>query len=562
MTYLSILRQYWGHKEFRGIQHDIIRSIGSGHDTLGLMPTGGGKSITFQVPALAMHGICIVVTPLIALMKDQVQALRRRGIKAAAIYSGMSHAEIVTTYDNCILGDYKFLYISPERIGTELFRTKLCHMSISFITIDEAHCISQWGHDFRPSYLQVAIIRQLAPDAPILALTASATPEVVEDICLQLRFRPDHRVCRMSFHRPNLVYTVRHTDNKYTEMLHILQCVPGSSIVYTRSRQQTLDLAKYLQDNGITATSYHAGLPQVTKDAQQQRWQRGDCRVMVATNAFGMGIDKPDVRTVLHFETPDSPEAYFQEAGRAGRDGLRAYAVLLYEERDAQKLINRIRESYPDPDYIRKVYEDTCYYLRMAMGDGQGITREFDLQEFCYTFHHFPVQAHNALVLLSRTGVIRYTEDEEVSSRLMFALSRDELYQFHEHTEQEESIIHALLRKYSGIFSEYIYIDEQLLARDTALDPHQVYLTLKQLAHAGVLYYIPRRHTDYITFLSRRIEKEEIPLPPDIYSDRRTQYEQRIQAMLQYATDPDIDHAAFLLRYFGEGRDEKGETRS
>ncbi|MBP5381083.1 MAG: ATP-dependent DNA helicase RecQ [Bacteroidaceae bacterium] len=552
MTYQSILRQYWGYDKFRGIQHDIIKSIGSGHDTLGLMPTGGGKSITFQVPALAMHGICIVITPLIALMKDQVQALRRRGIKAAAVYSGMSHAEIVMTFDNCVLGDYKFLYISPERIGTELFQTKLRHMPISFVTIDEAHCISQWGHDFRPSYLQVAVIRQLVPDAPILALTASATPEVVEDICLQLRFRPGHRVCRMSFHRPNLVYTVRHTDNKYAEMLHILNRVPGSAIVYTRSRQQTVELAKYLMDNGITATNYHAGLSQDVKDTQQQQWQRGDYRVMVATNAFGMGIDKPDVRTVLHFETPDSPEAYFQEAGRAGRDGLRAYAVLLYEERDAQKLLNRIRESYPEPEYIRKVYEDTCYYLHMAMGDGQGVTREFDLQDFCYTFHHFPVPARNALVLLSRTGVIRYTENEEVNSRLMFALSRDELYQFREHTEQEECILHALLRKYSGIFSEYIYIDEHLLARETALDPHQVYFALKQLAHAGVLYYIPHRHTDYITFLSRRIEKEEIPLPPEIYSDRRAQYEQRIHAMLQYATDPAIDHAAFLLQYFGE----------
>ena len=552
VNYQSILKRVWGYESFRGIQQEIIESIGAGHDTLGLMPTGGGKSITFQVPALAQEGICIVITPLIALMRDQVISLRRHGIKATAVYSGMTHSQIVTALDNCILGDYKFLYISPERISSELFQIKLRHMKVSFITVDEAHCISQWGYDFRPSYLQIAVIRAIVPNVPVLALTASATLEVVEDIQRQLHFHDGGKVCRMSFERKNLTYIVRKSNDKLAEMIHILRSVPGAAIIYTRNRQQTQDLAKYLTNEGITATNYHAGLPQVKKDERQNGWQDNTYRVMVATNAFGMGIDKSDVRLVIHYEIPDSPEAYFQEAGRAGRDGKQAYAILLFDSSDCKKLLKRVGETFPEPDYIRRVYDDMCCYLEMAMGDGTGVTREFNLQEFCYQFHHFPVQAHSALLLLDKTGIIRYMEDEEVVSRLMFTLQRDELYRLRERSETEELIIHALLRKYTGLFVEFVYIDEYLLAKETGLKYNDVYLTLKDMERLGILRYIPRKRTNFITFTCRRIEKEEIILPPEVYKDRRTQYERRILSMIQYVTDTERCHSRFLLSYFGE----------
>ena len=555
-NYLDILKSNWGYDSFRGIQQEIIESIGSGHDTLGLMPTGGGKSITFQVPALAMEGTCIVITPLIALMKDQVHSLRKHGIKATAIHSGMTHDQIVTALENCILGNYKFLYISPERIGTTLFQTKLRHMRISFITVDEAHCISQWGYDFRPSYLQIAVIRQFVPEVPVLALTASATPQVVDDIMRQLHFREGNRVCRMSFERKNLTYVVRQTDDKFREMLHILSSVPGSAIIYTRNRQQTQELAEYLIANGITATNYHAGLPQVHKDERQEGWQQGQYRVMVATNAFGMGIDKPDVRVVLHYEIPDSPEAYFQEAGRAGRDGKLSWAVLLFDRYDCQKLLRRVGETYPDADYVKRVYEEMCYYLQMAIGDGTNVTREFNLQKFCYQYKHFPVQAHSALLLLHNAGYIRYTEDEEVTSRVMFSVTRDGLYQLNERPEAQENIIHELLRRYPGIFSTFVYIDEFLISKETGLEYDAVYLGLKELAHAGIIEYIPRKRTNYITFVTRRIERDEIVLPHYVYKDRRTSYAQRITAMIDYVMQNDICRSRYLLSYFGEQANE------
>ena len=385
-SYKEILKRYWGYDDFRGIQREIIESIGLGHDTLGLMPTGGGKSITFQVPALAMEGVCIVITPLIALMKDQVHHLRRRGIFAAAIYSGMQHDEILRTLDNCILGRTKFLYVSPERLSSELFVTKLRHMRISFLTVDEAHCISQWGYDFRPSYLEIANIRTLLPDIPVLALTATATPQVVDDICEKLTLHATQNaphstfnVFRMSFERANLTYLVRHVADKEQELIHILSHTNGAAIVYVRSRRRSKELATALVKAGLEATFYHAGLESDDKDQRQQAWTADRTRIIVATNAFGMGIDKPDVRLVVHYDCPDSIEAYFQEAGRAGRDGQQAYAVLLYNNSDNSKLQQRIDDNFPPREYIRQVYEHLAYYYQIALGDGFGITREFNI---------------------------------------------------------------------------------------------------------------------------------------------------------------------------------------
>ena len=386
--YKKILKQYWGYDSFRGIQQEIIESIGAGKDTLGLMPTGGGKSITFQVPALAKEGLCIVVTPLIALMKDQVQNLRKRGIRALAIYSGMNRQDIVTTLENCIFGNYKFLYISPERLDSELFRTKLKKMNVSMITVDESHCISQWGYDFRPAYLKISDIRELLPDVPILALTATATPEVVSDIQVRLGFKQEN-VFRMSFERKNLAYIVRTTDNKSDELLYILKKMPGSAIVYVRNRRKTKEIAELLKNEQITAEFYHAGLDDAAKDIREQLWKSGKSRVMVATNAFGMGIDKADVRLVVHMDLPDSIEAYFQEAGRAGRDGEKAYSVVLYSNSDKTRLQKRIPDSFPEKEYIREVYEHLQYYYQMAMGDGVGCMRPFDIEDFCRKFKHF-----------------------------------------------------------------------------------------------------------------------------------------------------------------------------
>ncbi len=516
------------------------------------MPTGGGKSVTFQVPALARPGICLVITPLIALMKDQVQGLRRRGIKAAAIYSGLTHEEILVTLENCIFGDYKFLYISPERISSPLFQTKLRHMQVSFITVDEAHCISQWGYDFRPSYTRIARLRTLVPHAPVLALTATATPQVVDDIRRQLQFRPGSRTLRMSFERENLAYVVRHTEDKQGELIHILKSLPGPAVVYTRSRKGCRETANLLLAEGITATCYHAGLNNVEKDERQTAWLKGDVRVMVATNAFGMGIDKPDVRLVLHLDLPDSPEAYFQEAGRAGRDGRAAYAVLLYHKSDRTKLLRRVPDTYPDKDFIRQVYEHLCYYYQLAMGDGFNVTREFDLDEFCRRFRHFPVPVDSALKILSRAEYIDYTEEQESASRLLFLLPRDALYRLHDQPEDYERVIQTLLRTYGGLFSDYLYINEAAVAKLTGLTPERVYEILTSLDRRKIVHYIPHKRTPYITFLCRRVEAERVVLSPAVYEERKANYEARIKAIIDYASGADTCRGQSLLRYFGE----------
>ena len=551
--YLQILKQYWGFDNFRGIQRDIVESIGSGKDTLGLMPTGGGKSITFQVPALAQEGVCIVITPLIALMKDQVQHLRNRGIMAAAIYSGMSRPEIVTTLENCILGDTKLLYVSPERIASPLFITKLGHMKVSFITVDEAHCISQWGYDFRPSYLHIADIRRLKPDAPVLALTATATHQVIDDIQDRLSFSQKN-VFRMSFERKNLAYVVRETEDKIGEMTHILQTMKGCSIVYVRSRKQTKEISDLLNKNNISATFYHAGLEPRVKDERQKLWSNDEVRVMVATNAFGMGIDKPDVKMVIHITAPSSIEAYFQEAGRAGRDGQKAYAVLLHQKSDNAKLRKRIDETFPDKEYIREAYNHIAYYYQIATGSGAGYTNLFDIDRFCRNFHHFPTLLLSALKILQRAGYIECDMDPDASCRLMFLVDRDKLYRIPSASENEERLLNMLLRTYSGLFTDYAYIDDELLAHRAGLTRQQVYLIFKSLNQRHIIHFIPQRKLPTITYTVDRVDGDQLILGPDVYDDRKEQFTKRIEAVIAYANNQDQCRSRQLLAYFDEQR--------
>ena len=547
----QLLKQYWGYDSFRGIQEEIINSISENKDTLGLMPTGGGKSITFQVPALAKDGLCLVITPLIALMKDQVQNLRKRGIKALSIYSGMSRQDIITTLENCIFGNYKFLYISPERLDTEIFRTKLRKMKVSMITVDESHCISQWGYDFRPAYLKIAEIRELLPDVPVLALTATATPEVVKDIQARLHFRREN-VFRMSFERSNLAYIVRKTDNKTGELLHILRSMPGSAIVYVRNRRRTKEITELLNNEDITADFYHAGLDDATKDIRQHRWQSGGSRVMVATNAFGMGIDKPDVRIVIHMDLPDSIEAYFQESGRAGRDGQKAYAVILYAKADKTTLHKRIPDTFPEKEYIKDVYEHLQYYYQMAMGDGLDCVREFNIEDFCRKFKYFPVPVDSALKILTQAGYLEYTGEQDNTSRLLFTIQRDELYRLREMGDDMDKLIQTVLRSYTGVFTDYTYINEDSLAIRTGLTRRQIYEQLVHLAKLRIVSYIPRKKTPYIIYTRERIEAQLIHISPEIYEERKARYETRINAMLEYVTNDTLCRSRMLLDYFGE----------
>ena len=558
MNSLDILKQYWGYDSFRGIQSEVIESILGGRDTLALMPTGGGKSICFQVPALMREGLCIVITPLISLMKDQVQQLKSRGIKAEAVYSGMMRDDIVRVLDNAVLGGYKLLYISPERLSSDLFIAKLERMQqLSMIVVDEAHCISQWGYDFRPSYLQIARVRQLLPsdDVPVLALTATATPKVVDDIQERLGFRAKN-VFSMSFERKNLIYVVRETEDRAGEMLHILQGVPnGSAIVYTRTRQQTVDVARFLEEHGITASNYHAGLTNAEKDYRQINWTKNRVRVMVATNAFGMGIDKPDVRLVIHYNMPDSIEAYFQEAGRAGRDGKNSYAVMLYNHQDLRTLQRRVGENYPDLDYVRQTYENVAYFLQVGEGEAKGRTFYFPMETFCRTFKQFPVQTESALQLLTNAGYLEYHEEQEFKSALHFILRKEELYRIYTADEQTDLLIQTILRTYPGVFAGFVYIEETHLSHLTGMTADQVYQRLKDLHHQRVIDFIPHRQTPTVGYPIARVDTSLVGLPDMVYADRKADFQQRIDQLAHYVTSTDTCRSRMLLEYFGEHND-------
>jgi len=548
--YLDILKQYWGYDKFRALQGDIIQSIASGKDTLGLMPTGGGKSLTFQVPAMAMEGLCIVVTPLIALMKDQVENLKKRGITAAAIYSGMTQNDIMLTFDNAVYGAYKFLYVSPERLTTPIFMQKIKQATVCIIAVDESHCISQWGYDFRPSYLRIADIREILPDVPVLALTATATPEVVEDIQKQLNFR-EPNLFQKSFHRSNLAYVVRTVENKDENLLKILNSVPGTSVVYVRNRKRTKEIAEFLKINGIAAENFHAGLKNDSKDDKQSRWKSGETRVIVSTNAFGMGIDKAEVRTVVHMDLPDSVEAYFQEAGRAGRDEKKAYAVLLYNNGDAVKMRKRVTDTFPGKEMVLKVYEALGNYLEMGVGSGLDKVFAFDIGDFCAKFKLPILISYNCLKILQQAGYIELTDEQDSSSRVLFTVKKDDLYKTKQ-TPDQDRLIHILLRSYTGLFTDLAGISEETIAKRLEWTRDKVYEQLVGLAKEHIIQYIPRKKTPFLTFVREREATERVVLGKEAYDDRRERYIARVKSVLDYAKEENICRSQMLLSYFGE----------
>ena len=513
------------------------------------MPTGGGKSITFQVPALTMDGTCLVVTPLIALMKDQVRELRARGIKATAIHSDLTTDQVLAALDNCIMGSYKLLYVSPERLSSPLFLQKLAHLRLSFITIDEAHCISQWGYDFRPSYLQIANFRRLYPQVPVLALTATATPEVAEDIQHQLLF-PQPNVFSMSFRRQNLAYEVQEVSDPYRSLCQLLGEQPGSAIVYMRNREKCRQLSQQLEKDGFTATFFHAGLHSMDRNQRQEEWLSGKVRVMVATNAFGMGINKPDVRLVAHLNLPDSLEEYFQEAGRAGRDGKPSRAVILYNNSILSAHNKRINNAFPPVDYVQRVYECLCFFFSIAMDDGLNVTRQFDIYRFCTAYHMERMQVLGAMDLLERAGYVSLTDGDNVASRLFILASRNEL--LGALTPREQTYFLALMRHYGGLFVDFVYVDEGYISRECGEDADFIYQSLSSLSIRGLVHYIPRRKIPLVTFLRRRVEKENVVLSPQMYDQRKAVFQKRLDAMSHYCTDRETCRSQLLLSYFGE----------
>lgn len=544
----EVLHLVWGYDAFRAQQREIIGSALSGQDTLGLLPTGGGKSLTFQIPGLILPGLTLVVTPLISLMKDQVDHLHRRGIKAAAIHSGMGSERIRQTLENCIYGRYKFLYLSPERLSSAFFLSRLQELGVSLIVVDECHCICQWGYDFRPSYLSIAGLRAQLPGVPVLALTATATPEVAEDICRRLGFGEGYKVFRNSFYRPNLSYSIRRTEDKEQMLLHILSHVPGSAIVYCRSRERCELIAQYLTQQGVGATHFHAGLTYTERELRQNRWMSGEIRVMVATNAFGMGIDKPDVRLVMHVSMPSSLEEYFQEAGRAGRDGAKAYAVMIQGRDDVTTLRRRIADSFPEKEYIYKVYNSMCNYLGIGEGEGFERSYDFDIDQFVRTFKMRPVQTLSAIEIMQVAGWLDYHRDD-TRSRLLILYTREQLYG--DHVGHDE-LFRALLRLYTGLFADYVFISEGDIARQMGVEPSEVYAMMSYLSYQGIIHYIPKKQIPRIHFRIRREDTQYLSLPRSAYEERCERLAERIDASIAYLQDDATCRSTLLLGYFGE----------
>lgn len=550
--YTEILKKYWGYPNFRPLQEEIIMSVADeGKDVLGLLPTGGGKSIIFQVPALAKDGLCLVITPLIALMKDQVENLKKRQIKAAAIYSGMSKGEIDIVLNNAVYAAYKFLYLSPERLATKLFLARLPDMNINYIAVDEAHCISQWGYDFRPSYLNIANIKEILPNVPFIALTATATPKVATDIQEKLEFKTKN-LFQKSFERKNLVYVVREVEDKNKYLLKILTKVQGCGIVYVRNRKKTVDIAKFLVENGIVADYYHAGVDAKVKDIKQKRWKQDKTRIIVSTNAFGMGIDKADVRIVVHYDLPDSPEAYFQEAGRGGRDEKTSYAVLLYQKADKININKRLKTTFPEIDEVKKIYNSICNYYEIPSNEGKGLIRPFNVRDFVTKFK-LPIHTVlSSIKILKNDGYLDLTEDNFAPSKIHFTVSRDDLYKYQIANKQFDNFIKLILRTYAGLFSNYIGIDEDFLAKKTHSKPEIVYAYLEKLSQNGIIKYIPQRKIPFLVFTSERLDNKSLIISKENYKNRKDRYLSRINAMLHYAESTTKCRSQLLLSYFGE----------
>ena len=547
----KLLEKYWGFKKFRDLQEDIIMSVLEGRDTLGLMPTGGGKSITFQIPTLAMDGMAIVVTPIISLMKDQVDNLLSRRIKAAYLHAGLSMAENRRVMEKCQNGNCKFLYISPERLQNDTFIDRIKTLKVCMIVVDEAHCISQWGYDFRPSFLKISKLRKVFKDVPVLALTATATPVVVDDIQEKLQFKT-HNVFRKSFKRENISYVVRGTTEKMSELVHIIKSVPGSGIVYVRSRKRTKLIADELKRQGISADHYHAGLSVEEKEDKQNKWKNDEIRIIVATNAFGMGIDKPDVRLVIHVDVPNTLEEYYQEAGRAGRDGKRSFAVMLVKATDKQVLHRHISEAFPEKDYIRKVYERVGNFLNVAIGEGYQQMIDFNFNLFCKTFNMPVLPTHNALNILTRSGYIQFVEEIETQSRVMILARKEELYNIPTTVPRCDEVLQALLRTYSGLFSDYVFINEDVISYRFGLPQETIYNSLLELTRLHILHYVPRKRTPFIIYTTSREEPQYVLIPKTVYEEQRERMEKRVEAVITYCYSSEICREKYLVEYFGE----------
>ena len=550
--YRETLARHWGYTSFRPLQEEIIGSVVSGRDTVALMPTGGGKSITYQLPAAARDGLCLVITPLIALMKDQIRVLKDLNIKAMAIHSGMTREEVEIAIDNCLYGDYKLLYISPERLDTPVFRSRLPRFNLNMVAVDEAHCISQWGYDFRPSYLRIAEIREMiSPDVPFLALTATATPNVVKDIVSRLRMK-DPAVLQTSFRRPNITYVVREVEDKNNYVINTLSRNRGSGIIYVRSRKRSREIAEMLIASGISADFYHAGLPQDMRDRKQKAWTGDDVRIIVATNAFGMGIDKPDVRYVIHWDSPDSIEAYYQESGRAGRDGKTAYAILLWSQDEKKKMTDSVGIKFPPLEKIKDVYEAVCNFYQLPVGSGRNSVFDFDMWKFVTAFRFSVTDTYNSLVFLQREGYLEFTDEINNPTRVRFIIGRDDLYKFQVANEEYDKFIKLLLRTYSGMFSEFVPVNEEIISNRTGLTRESIYQYLVRLSQQGIIHFIPGKKSPLMIFTEERLDRSQLKISPEIYLKVKENYVERVEKMVAYAENKTRCRADFLASYFGE----------